>query len=59
VVHPFTREAQTMRPACSDVFSGGQIGALRFLRTTGAVSGFRLTGVRTRNVYFEQGKSRP
>ena len=59
VVHPFKHEAQPLRPSYADAFVGGRIGTVRFVRTKGAVTGFRLTSGRVRNVHFEKGKARP
>lgn len=52
VVHPFKRAAQPLRPSFADAFVAGDLGTVRFVRTGGRVTGFRLTGGRTRNVAF-------
>jgi len=59
VVHAFKRASQVLRPSFADAFIAGEIGTLRFVRTKGSVTGFRLTSGRTRNVYFERGRGRP
>lgn len=52
VLHPFKRAAAPLMPAFADAFLGGQLGTVRFVRTKGVVTGFRLTGGRVRNVEF-------
>jgi hypothetical protein len=59
VVHAFKRAPQALKPSFADAFVAGGSGTLRFVRTRGAVTGFRLTSGRTRNVYFERGRGRP
>lgn len=52
VLHPFKRPAQPLRAAFPDAFVGTEAGTVRFVRTKGVVTGFRLTGGRVRNVEF-------
>ncbi len=52
VLHPFKHPAQPLLPGFADAFVGGQAGTVRFVRTKGVVTGFRLTGGRVRNVAF-------
>ncbi|MSR02451.1 MAG: class A beta-lactamase-related serine hydrolase [Gemmatimonadetes bacterium] len=56
VLHPFKHPAQPLRPAFADAFVGGEAGTVRFVRTKGVVSGFRLTGGRVRSVAFVKGR---
>ena len=56
VVHPFKHTAKPLRPAFADAFVAGDAGTIRFVRTTGRVTGFRLTGGRVRNVAFVKGR---
>ena len=56
VLHPFKHPAQPLRPAFVDAFVGGAAGTVRFVRTKGLVTGFRLTGGRVRNVEFVKGR---
>jgi hypothetical protein len=57
VFHPFKRSAAPMRAAFSDAFTAaGGAGTVRFTRTKGAVTGFRLTSGRVRNVAFAREK---
>lgn len=59
VFKPFKRDPVTLRPAFADAFVAGEAGTVRFVRTKGAVTGFRLTGGRVRNMAFEKGRNRP
>ena len=56
VVHPFKHPAKPLRPAFADAFVAGDAGTIRFVRTKGRVTGFRLTGGRVRNVAFVKGR---
>lgn len=56
VIHPFKRDAETLKPAFADAFTAGDAGTVRFTRTKGVVSGFRLTGGRVRSVAFAKEK---
>ncbi len=56
VLRPFKHPAQPLRPAFVDAFVGGSAGTVRFIRTKGVVTGFRLTGGRVRNVEFAKGR---
>lgn len=59
VLHRFKHEPDSLRPSFTDAFVGGDAGTVRFLRTKGAVTGFRLTSGRVRNVHFDRGKAHP
>ncbi len=59
VLHPFKHPKVGLLPAYQDAFLGGQAGTVRFVRTKGRVTGFRLTGGRVRNVEFTKAASRP
>lgn len=57
VLHPFKQSSQPLRPAFVDAFVSGQAGTVRFTRTKGVVTGFRLTGGRTRNMAFVKSRA--
>ncbi len=56
VFHPFKHPARPLQPAFTDAFVAGSAGTVRFVRTKGVVTGFRLTGGRVRNVGFVKGR---
>jgi hypothetical protein len=58
-IHPYKRNPEKLKPAYQDAFSGGDAGTVRFVRTKGRVTGFRLTGGRVRNVEFVRAPNGP
>ncbi|MBL8986915.1 MAG: beta-lactamase family protein [Gemmatimonadetes bacterium] len=59
VLHRFKHPKVGLQPAYQDAFLGGEAGTVRFVRTKGRVTGFRLTGGRVRNVEFTRAVNRP
>jgi hypothetical protein len=59
VIYPFKQNPAKLKPAFPDVFFANDAGTVRFVRTKGQVTGFRLTGGRVRNVEFVKVRNRP
>lgn len=59
MLHRFKAEPESLTPVYRDAFLSGSRGVVRFLRTKGKVTGFRVTTGRVRNVAFSKGANRP
>lgn len=59
VLRMFKHGVMPMRPIYADAYLAQRAGTVRFLRTRGRVTGFRVTGGRVRNVLFSKGAGRP
>lgn len=57
IIRTFKHGTFPMRPVYPDAFQAQRPGTIRFLRTDGRITGFRISGGRVRNVQFTRGMS--